>query len=51
MTHVITNHPYLGVFFLFIETVWCLLTQHYFYHDYQSKIGRVDSGKVKGLHL
>ncbi len=50
MTHVINNHPYLGVFFLLSATVWCInATLFSITINKVEKFGKARYWKVKSL--
>ncbi len=47
MTHVINNHPYLGVFFLFIATVGAFNATLFLSRFISRKLARLDTEKLK----
>jgi NADH-quinone oxidoreductase subunit A len=47
MTHVINNHPYLGVFFLFIATVGAFSATLFLSRFISRKLARLDTEKLK----
>ena len=47
MTHVINNHPYLGVFFLFIATVGAFSATLFLARFISRKLARLDTEKLK----
>jgi len=47
MTHVINNHPYLGVFFLFVATVVAFSVTLFLARFISRKLARLDTEKLK----
>jgi len=47
MTHVINNHPYLGVFFLFVATVGAFSATLFLARFISRKLARLDTEKLK----